>query len=96
MITFGWHLLSPFIFLRLLDRLTIRESLSFLGLDRIDLRRLLIVLPVFCCGFALVSVPNMQFVWGPLGRFCNPFLDSTFPVGASSEAIQLVCTPFHR
>ncbi len=68
-ITFGWHLLSPFIFLRLFDYLTIRESLSFLGLDRIDLRGLIIVLPVFCCGFALVSVPYMQFVWAPLSAF---------------------------
>jgi len=65
-ITLGWHLLSPFIFLRLFDRLTIRESLSFLGLNRIDLKGLFVVLPVFCCGVALVSVPYMQFVWAPL------------------------------
>ena len=65
-ITLGWHLLSPFFFLRFADGLTFRESLSFLGLDRIDLRGLFVVLPVFCCGFALVSVPYMQFVWNPL------------------------------
>lgn len=37
-ITLGWHLLSPFCFLRIADGLTFRESLSFLGLNRIDLR----------------------------------------------------------
>jgi membrane protease YdiL (CAAX protease family) len=65
-ITLGWHLLSPFVFLRLVDRLTFRESLSFLGLSRIDVKGLLVVLPVFCVGFALVSVPYMQFAWNPL------------------------------
>jgi len=70
-ITLGWHLLSPFVFLRLIDRLTFRESLSFLGLDRIDLKGLFIVLPVFCCGCALVSVPYMQFIWAPLHDLCQ-------------------------
>jgi uncharacterized protein len=70
-ITLGWHLLSPFVFLRLLDRLTVRESLSFLGIDRIDLKGLFLVLPIFCCGFALVSVPYMQFVWAPLRDLCQ-------------------------
>ena len=68
-ITLGWHLLSPFIFLRLLDGLTIRESLNYLGLDRIDLKGIFAVLPVFCCGFVLVSIPYMQFVWNPLSTF---------------------------
>jgi hypothetical protein len=65
-ITLGWHLLSPFVLLRLIDGLSIRKSLSFLGLDRIDLKGLFIVLPIFCCGYALISVPYMQFVWAPL------------------------------
>lgn len=68
-ITLGWHLLSPFFFLRVADGLTFRDSLSYLGLDRADLRGLFVVLPVFCCGFALVSVPYMQFVWNPLNAF---------------------------
>ncbi len=67
-ITLGWHLLSPFFFLQFADGLTFRESFSFLGLNRIDLRGLFVVLPVFCCGFALVSVPYMQFVWNPLSK----------------------------
>jgi membrane protease YdiL (CAAX protease family) len=71
LITLGWHLLSPFVFLRFIDRLTLRESLSFLGIDRIDLKGLFLVLPVFCCGFALLSVPYMQFVWAPLRNLCQ-------------------------
>jgi uncharacterized protein len=71
LVTFGWHILSPFLFLRAADRLSFRQSLSFLGLDRIDLRGLLLVLPIFCAVFALVSVPYMQFVWRPLHDVCQ-------------------------
>ncbi len=66
LVTFGWHMLSPFLFLRASDRLSLRQSFSFLGLNRIDVRGLLLVLPVFCAAFALASVPYMQFVWLPL------------------------------
>ena len=62
---FGWLLIITFAW-HTLDRLTFRESLSFLGLDRIDFKGLFIVLPIFCCGFGLVSVPYMQLIWAPL------------------------------
>lgn len=71
LVTFGWHMLSPFLILRASDHLTFRQSLSFLGLDRVDLRGLCVVLPVFCAAFALVSVPYMQFVWKPLHAACQ-------------------------
>ncbi|HEV2646103.1 MAG TPA: CPBP family intramembrane glutamic endopeptidase [Acidobacteriaceae bacterium] len=70
-VTFGWHMLSPFLLLRSSDRLSFRQSLLFLGLNRIDLRGLLLVLPIFCAAFALVSVPYMEFVWVPLRRVCQ-------------------------
>lgn len=71
LVTFGWHMLSPFVLLRSADRLSLRQSLSFLGLNRIDLRGLFLVLPVFCAIFALISVPYMQFLWEPLRRACQ-------------------------
>ena len=43
LITFGWHMLTPFLFLRFADKLTFRQSLEFLGLNRIDLRGLFLV-----------------------------------------------------
>lgn len=70
-VTFGWHMLSPFVLLRSFDRLSLRDSLAFVGLNRIDLLGLLLVLPVFCLGFAMISVPYMQFVWSPLYRVCQ-------------------------
>jgi membrane protease YdiL (CAAX protease family) len=65
-ITFGWHILSPFLILRGADKLTLRQSCAFLGLNRIDWRGLLLFLPVYCVLFALVSLPYMRYLWNPL------------------------------
>jgi hypothetical protein len=70
-ITFGWHMLVPFLVLRYADRLTLRESFGFLGLDRVDGRGLLLVLPVFALGFALISWPYMRFVWPAIEAWLN-------------------------
>jgi len=61
-ITFGWHTFIPFLVLRYVDKLTFRETLAFLGLDRVDWRGLLVVLPIFCILIALVSLPYVRFV----------------------------------
>jgi membrane protease YdiL (CAAX protease family) len=61
-ITFGWHILVPFVVLRYADKLTIRESCAFLGLNRVDWRGLLFVLPVFMVGFAVISLPYIRYV----------------------------------
>jgi CAAX protease family protein len=67
--TFGWHMVVPVLFLRFNDKLTWKQSLQFLGLDRVDLRGLFIVLPVYCALFALAALPYMQFMWNPLERW---------------------------
>jgi len=69
LITFGWHMLTPFLFLRFADKLTFRQSLEFLGLNRIDLRGLFLVLPVYCVGFAIVALPYMHYVWSPFSAW---------------------------
>jgi hypothetical protein len=62
----GWHMFVPFFFLRRIDKLSLRQSFEFLGLNRIDWRGLLLVLPVYCAAFALVSLLYMTFLWPPL------------------------------
>jgi hypothetical protein len=62
LITFGWHMFVPFLVLRLTDKLSLRESLRFLGLNHVDLRGLLLVLPVYFVPFALISLPYVKFV----------------------------------
>ena len=61
-ITFGWHIFVPFVVLRYADKLTLRESCAFLGLNRVDWRGLLTVLPVFVVAFAIVSLPYVKYV----------------------------------
>jgi hypothetical protein len=62
LITFGWHMSVPFLVLRLNDKLSFRETLRFLGLNRIDLPGLLLVLPVYFLLFVLISLPYIRFV----------------------------------
>jgi uncharacterized protein len=62
MITFGWHIFGPFVVLRYVDKLPVRRSCAFLGLDRVDWRGLLVVLPVFMVGFAILSLPYVKYV----------------------------------
>ena len=62
MITFGWHIFVSFIVLPYVDKLALRESCAFLGLNRVDWRGLLTVLPVFMAGFAILSLPYVKYV----------------------------------
>lgn len=64
--TFGWHMVVPVMFLRFSDKLTWKQIAEFLGLNRVDLRGLFVVLPVYCALFAIAAVPYMQWVWDPL------------------------------
>jgi membrane protease YdiL (CAAX protease family) len=61
-ITFGWHIFVPFVVLRYVDKLPLRESCAFLGLNRVDWRGLLTVLPVFMTGFAIISLPYVKYM----------------------------------
>jgi hypothetical protein len=55
--------------LRFADGLSLRESLAFVGLNRLDWRGLLFTLPPFCVLFALLSIPYMKLVWVPLAAW---------------------------
>jgi CAAX protease family protein len=52
----------PFVVLRYADKLTLRESCAFLGLNRVDWRGLLTVLPLFMVGFPIISLPYVKYV----------------------------------
>jgi uncharacterized protein len=61
-IMLGWHLFIPFLILRYVDKLSLRDSIRFLGLNRVDWRGLFVVLPIYFALFALVSLPYVKFV----------------------------------
>jgi len=68
-IAFGWHMVSPVLLLRFADKLTWKQSLEFVGLNRVDLRGLFVVLPAYCALFALAALPYMRWIWSPLERW---------------------------
>jgi len=63
---FGWHMITPVVLLRFKDQLTWRQTFEFLSLNRLDLRGLFLVLPVYCALFALAALFYMRWVWRPL------------------------------
>ena len=66
LVAFAWHLATPVLLLRFKDNLTWKQAFAFLGLNRVDLRGLFIVLPVYCALFALAAVFYMRSIWRPL------------------------------
>lgn len=65
-VTYCWHMLLPFLVLRWSDGLNFRESLRFLGLDRIDLKGIFLVLPIIFIPLTIVSAPWFQWIYFPL------------------------------
>lgn len=74
---FIWHLIMPFVFLRWVDRLSFKESLRFLSLDRFDSKGVLLVLPAVFALFTICSLPYMKYVFPVLSDWIAkiPLLD---------------------
>lgn len=70
-ITYGWHMLLPLLLLRYADKLSLGQSLAFLGLRRADWRGCLVVLPVVFGLFTLLTLPYMRYVQQPLYRWLD-------------------------
>ena len=62
LVTYGWHTLLPIVVLMRGDGLSFRETLSYLGLDRVDWKGMLIVLPAIFVPYTLVSIPYFRWV----------------------------------
>src|SRR5271165_4607618 len=54
----GWHLITPLLVLRWADKLSFKDSLSFLGLARFDVKGFFLVLPVVSSWVA--AVPGLN------------------------------------
>jgi len=70
-VALGWELLGTLAMLRYVERLSFRESLRFLGFNRIDLKGNLILVPVVCVVFTLVSIPFMKWLYPHLRLFLD-------------------------
>jgi hypothetical protein len=94
-ITLGWHTFVPFLVLRYVDKLSLRESIAFLGLDRVDWGGLFLVLPIYFVLFALISLPYQKFVAPVIETGQNPYRSSAFQLTASSKTRRKLCIAFH-
>jgi hypothetical protein len=65
-VVFVWHLVVPLVILRWADKLTFRDSLAFLGLQKFDTKGFFLVMPVVFIAFTLISLPYMQYLFPTL------------------------------
>ncbi len=61
-ITFGWHMVLPVIVLNRADHLSFRQAMSYIGLNRVDWKSVLIVVPVAFTLWLIISIPYMHYV----------------------------------
>lgn len=67
----GWHMFVPFLMLRYADKLSFKQSLVYLGFTRLDLKGLLIVVPIITILFTLLSLPYLKYLYLPQFDFLN-------------------------
>jgi hypothetical protein len=58
-----WHLCLPFLLLNRVEKLSFRQILSFLGLDRFDAKGFFLIVPLFFLAYTLVSLPFMRYIY---------------------------------
>ncbi|WP_187355317.1 CPBP family intramembrane glutamic endopeptidase [Paenibacillus tengchongensis] len=67
----GWHILFPLFMLKFVDKLTWKQTLTYLGFRRADSKGLLLVLPIITVMFTLLSLPYMKWIFPPLSAFLD-------------------------
>lgn len=70
-IAIGWQIGVPLWMLTERDGLSFRQSVSYLGLDRIDLPSMLVYMPVTFLAFVLVSIPYTRYAAPALSAALN-------------------------
>ncbi len=65
-IAIGWEIILTFLLLRFIDKLSIRESLAFLNLDKFDIKGVFVILPIVFIVFTIISLPYVAFIYDPI------------------------------
>jgi uncharacterized protein len=68
---FGWHICGVFAYLRWIDKLGFRDSLSYLGLNRWDWKGMLVIVPLACLYFTVIGLPYQAYVAPPINEAIN-------------------------
>lgn len=65
-VTFGIHIILPFLVLMYLDKLSFKETFAFLSLSKFDWKGVFVIAPIFLFAFVLLSYPYFIFIARPL------------------------------
>jgi membrane protease YdiL (CAAX protease family) len=65
-VTFGIHIVLPFLALMYADGLSLRQTLGFLSMNKFDWKGAFVVAPLFLLAFVLLSYPYMLLIGRPL------------------------------
>ena len=65
-VTFGIHIILPFLVLMFADKLSFKETLAFLSLNKFDWKGAFVIAPIFLIAFVLLSYPYFIFIARPL------------------------------
>ena len=77
--TFGWHMLVPLLTLRWADKLSFRESIAFLSLNRLDARGVFLVMPVVFVAWTAISLPYIKYVFPALQAWVSSIPGLSIP-----------------
>lgn len=74
--TLGWQIGYPFYVLMIKDKLTLSETLLYLGFKKIDLKGILLILPIFILAYTIILAPFLYSAYPAMFSFFNdiPFL----------------------
>ena len=95
-ITFGWHIILPFLVLRFVDKLSWPQSLEFLSLNRFDWRGCTYLLMLAFVLFTVLSLPYMAYLQRPLYQWLDDipaFRIPDYSIFKTAEALYGFPTP---
>ncbi|WP_128546774.1 CPBP family intramembrane glutamic endopeptidase [Larkinella soli] len=70
-ITFGWHMVLPFLILRYHDKLSVRQTFEYLGMDRFDWRGCSYLQVIAFLLFTILTLPYMAYLQRPMYQWLD-------------------------
>jgi membrane protease YdiL (CAAX protease family) len=65
-VTYIWHIVTPFLMLRFVDKLSVKQCFAYLGFTRFDWKGVLIIAPILLLLATLISYPYLKWIGHPM------------------------------
>lgn len=72
-VTFGFHIFVPVMVLMFADKLSFRETLAFLSLNKFDWKGVFLIAPIFLIALVFFSYPYMEIVARPFRHLIDQY-----------------------